>query len=256
MRVSDQADRHVLLVVEDNNEILDYICQSLKSYFTTIGAKNGEEGLHLARTMNPDIIITDIRMPGIDGMEMTRHLKEDFATSHIPVIMLTSKGDLKDQIEGIETGAEAYIVKPFNMEYLRTVAANLLNQRAKVLAWFLNNKTDDTKNLKVSSKDGEFLKKIINYVEEHYATDFQISILADHCNVSRTVFYNKIKGLTGFSPMEFIRRMKLDIASRLLDNGYNVSEAAYKTGFSDVKYFSKLFKTQFGHSPSRHRIEK
>jgi signal transduction histidine kinase/ligand-binding sensor domain-containing protein/DNA-binding response OmpR family regulator len=256
MRVSDQADKHLLLVVEDNNEILDYICQALKSYFTTIGAKNGEEGLHLAQTMNPDIIITDIRMPGIDGMEMTRLLKEDFATSHIPLIMLTSKGDLKDQIEGIETGAEAYIVKPFNMAYLRTVAVNLLNQRAKVLAYFLNDKADDTKTLKLSSKDGEFLKKTIKYVEEHYATDFQISILADHCNVSRTVLYNKIKGLTGFSPMEFIRRMKLDIAARLLDNGYNVSEAAYKTGFSDVKYFSKLFKTQFGHSPSRHRVEK
>jgi signal transduction histidine kinase/DNA-binding response OmpR family regulator len=256
MRVSDQADKHLLLVVEDNNEILDYICQALKSYFTTIGAKNGYEGLHLAKTMNPDIIITDIRMPGIDGMEMTRLLKEDFATSHIPLIMLTSKGDLKDQIEGIETGAEAYIVKPFNMEYLRTVAANLLNQRAKVLAYFLNEKADDTKTLKISSKDGEFLKKAIKYVEEHYATDFQISILADHCNVSRTVLYNKIKGLTGFSPMEFTRRMKLDIAARLLDDGYNVSEVAYKTGFSDVKYFSKLFKTQFGHSPSRHRVEK
>ena len=146
MRVSDQADKHVLLVVEDNNEILDYICQALKSFFTTIGAKNGEEGLHLAKTMNPDIIITDIRMPGIDGMEMTRLLKEDFVTSHIPVIMLTSKGDLKDQIEGIETGAEAYIVKPFNMDYLRTVASNLLNQRAKVLAYFLSNKADGYKN--------------------------------------------------------------------------------------------------------------
>jgi signal transduction histidine kinase/ligand-binding sensor domain-containing protein/AraC-like DNA-binding protein/ActR/RegA family two-component response regulator len=256
MPVSDPADKHVMLVVEDNNEILDYICQSLKSFFTTIGAKNGEEGLHLANTLNPDIIITDIRMPGIDGMEMTRLLKEDFVTSHIPVIMLTSKGDLKDQIEGIETGAEAYIVKPFNMEYLRTVAANLLNQRARVLAYFLNNKADDAETLKISSKDGEFLKKIIKYVQENYAIDFQINILADHCNVSRTVLYNKIKGLTGFSPMEFIRRMKMDIAARLLDNGYNVSEAAYKTGFSDVKYFSKLFKAQFGHSPSRHRIEK
>ncbi|HBC79285.1 MAG TPA: hybrid sensor histidine kinase/response regulator [Bacteroidales bacterium] len=255
IRVSDQADKPVLLVVEDNNEILDYICQALKSYYTTIGAKNGEEGLHLARTMNPDIIITDIRMPGIDGMEMTRHLKEDFITSHIPVIMLTSKGDIKDQIRGIETGAEAYIVKPFNMDYLRTVVSNLLNQRAKVLAYFLGKKAED-KNIKISSKDGEFLKKTIKFIEDNYATDFQINVLSDHCNVSRTVFYNKIKGLTGYSPMEFIRRLKLDIAARLLDNGYNVSEAAFKTGFSDVKYFSRLFKSQFGHSPSRHRAEK
>ena len=256
IRVSDPADRHIMLVVEDNNEILEYICQSLKSFFTTIGARNGEEGLHLAKTMNPDIIITDIRMPGIDGMEMTRRIKEDFLTSHIPVIMLTSKGDIKDQIEGIVTGAEAYIVKPFNMEYLRTVASNLLNQRAKVLAYLLNNKTDGTETVKISSKDGEFLKKIIKYVEENYSTDFSIGILADSCNVSRTVLYNKIKGLTGFSPLEFIRRMKINIAVKLLDNGYNVSEAAYRTGFSDVRYFSRMFKAQFGYSPSRHKSEK
>jgi len=256
IRISDPTDRHLMLVVEDNNEILEYICQSLKSFFTTIGARNGEEGLHLAKTMNPDIIITDIRMPGIDGMQMTRLLKEDFLTSHIPIIMLTSKGDIKDQIEGIVTGAEAYIVKPFNMEYLRTVASNLLNQRAKVLAYLLNNKTDGAEAVKISSKDGEFLKKIIKYVEENYSADFSISILADSCNVSRTVLYNKIKGLTGFSPLEFIRRMKMNIAVKLLDKGFNVSEAAYRTGFSDVRYFSRMFKAQFGYSPSRHKSEK
>jgi signal transduction histidine kinase/ligand-binding sensor domain-containing protein/DNA-binding NarL/FixJ family response regulator len=253
--VSDPADRNLMLVIEDNNEILNYICQSLKSFFNTIGAKNGEEGLHLAKTMNPDIIITDIRMPGIDGMEMTRQLKEDFTTSHIPVIMLTSKGDLKDQIEGIETGAEAYIVKPFNMEYLKTVAANLLSQRSKVLAYFLNIKTNDTETIKINSKDDEFLKKIVSYVEKNCATDLSINNLADHGNVSRTVLYNKIKGLTGFSPVEFTRRLKMNIAAKLLENGYNVSEAAYKTGFSDVKYFSRLFKAQFGYSPSRHKSD-
>jgi signal transduction histidine kinase/ligand-binding sensor domain-containing protein/DNA-binding response OmpR family regulator len=253
MPVSDPAEKNLMLVVEDNNEILNYICQSLKSYFTTIGAKNGEEGLHLAKTMNPDIIITDIRMPGIDGMEMTRQLKEDFMTSHIPVIMLTSKSDLKDQIEGIETGAEAYIVKPFNMEYLKTVAANLLNQRAKVLSYFLNNKSNEAETVKISSKDGEFLKKIIKCIEQNCARELSINNLADHCNMSRTVLYNKIKGLTGYSPVEFIRRLKMNIAARFLENGYNVSEAAYRTGFSDVKYFSRLFKAQYGYTPSRHK---
>jgi signal transduction histidine kinase/DNA-binding response OmpR family regulator len=254
--VSDSTDRNVMLIVEDNNEILDYICQSLKSFFTTIGAKNGEEGLHLAKTMNPDIIITDIRMPGIDGMEMTRLLKEDFVTSHIPVIMLTSKGDLKDQIEGVETGAEAYIVKPFNMEYLKTVASNILSQRTKLLAYFLSNKTDGAENVRINSKDDEFLKRIVSYVEENCAKDLSINTLADHSNVGRTVLYNKIKGLTGFSPVEFIRKLKMNIAARLLENGYNVSEAAYRTGFSDVKYFSRLFKVQFGYSPSRYKTEK
>jgi len=256
MHSADPTGRSLMLVVEDNNEILNYICQSLKSHFNTISARNGEEGLHLAITMNPDIIITDIRMPGIDGMEMTKRLKDDFLTSHIPVIMLTAKSEVRDQIEGIETGAEAYITKPFNMEYLKSVAVNLLSQRAKVLAHLFNNTSNGNGSLKINSKDTEFLNTIIKCVEEKCPGELSIDILAEKCNVSRTVLYNKIKGLTGSSPVEFIRRLKMDIALKLLENGYNVSEAAYKTGFSDVKYFSRLFKLQFGYSPSRHKSDR
>ena len=251
LSVADPSEKNLVLVVEDNHEILNYICQSLKSFFNTIGAKNGEEGLHLARSMNPDLVITDIRMPGMDGLAMTKHLKDDFNTSHIPVIMLTSKGDIKDQIEGIECGAEAYIVKPFNMEYLKTVAANLLNQRSLVLTYYVNNKAGEAGSLKITSKDGEFLNRVVLFIEENYTGNLTISTLASHCNVSRTVLYNKIKGLTGFSPVEFIRKIKMNIGRKLLENGFNVSEAAYKTGFSDVKYFSRLFKAQFGHPPSK-----
>lgn len=212
-------------------------------------------GIKFTKTGNPDIIITDIMMPDMDGMEMTRILKEDFSTSHIPVIMLTSKTDVKDQIAGIETGAEAYIVKPFNIEYLKTVAGNLINQRAKVLARFLGNKSLDSGSLKVNNKDAEILDKVVLYIEENYNIDFAIDDLAEYCNVSRTVFYNKIKGLTGLSPIEFTRKIKLKIAAELLKKGYNVSEAAYRTGFSDVKYFSRLFKEQFGFPPSRYKSE-
>lgn len=253
--VSDSSDRNMILVVEDNQEILNYICQSLKSFFICIGALNGREGLHLAKTLNPDVIITDIMMPEMDGMEMTRLLKEDFNTSHIPVIMLTSKSDMKDQIEGIETGAKSYIVKPFSMEYLKTIAANLINQRTNVTAWFVEKKKTETDLPKVNSKDEYFLRKLVLYIEENQSKDFSIDTLAEHGNVSRTVFYNKIKGLTGSSPIEFVRKIKLNIALHLLENGYNVSEAAFKTGFSDVKYFSRLFKVQFGYSPSKHRSD-
>jgi len=251
--VSETTDRNMVLVVEDNQEILDYICQSLKSFFICIGAKDGNEGLQIAKTLNPDVIITDIMMPVMDGMEMTKILKEDFKTSHIPVIMLTSKSNLRDQIEGIETGAEAYIVKPFSMEYLKTVASNLINQRTNVMEWFIDKKK--TKNIlpKVNSKDEEFLLKLISYVEENISKDLQIDNLADYCNVSRTVFYNKIKGLTGSSPIEFTRKIKLNAALQLLENGSNVSEAAFSTGFSDVKYFSRLFKIQFGYTPSKQK---
>lgn len=253
--VAESSGKYMALIVEDNHEILNYICQSLKSILTCIGAKNGEEGLHLAKTMNPDVIITDIKMPMMDGIEMTRLLKGDFTTSHIPIIMVTSKTDLRDQITGIETGAEAYIVKPFNMEYLKSVASNLINQRAKVLKFFLYDKAGESDTLKINSKDSEFLRNIISFVEENYTGDIAINDLAEHCNISRTVMYNKIKGLTGSSPIDFIRKKKMNIAVRFLENGYNVSEAAYKTGFSDVKYFSRLFKIQFGYSPSKHKSD-
>lgn len=253
LKISDSTDKNMILIVEDNQEILNYISLSLRSWFVCVGAKNGREGLHLAKTLNPDVIITDIMMPEMDGMEMTRILKEDFATSHIPVIMLTSKSDIRDQIEGIETGAEAYIVKPFSMEYLKTMATNLINQRTNVITWFLEKKSNRVELPKVNSKDEEFLHKLISYIEANQSNDFSIDNLADHCNISRTVFYNKLKGLTGSSPIDFVRKIKLNIALSLLENGYNVTEAAFKTGFSDVKYFSRLFKLQFGYSPSKHK---
>jgi YesN/AraC family two-component response regulator len=253
--ISGTADKNMVLVVEDNQEILNYICQSLKSFFICIGAKNGNEGLHLAKTLNPDVIITDIMMPEMDGMEMTGLLKDDFNTSHIPVIMLTSKSDLKDQIDGIETGAEAYIVKPFSMEYLKTVASNLINQRINVIDWFVKVRTEGSVIPKVNSKDEEFLQKLISYIRENLSQDLSIDDLAEYCNVSRTVFYNKLKGLTGSSPIDFLRKIKLNAAQQLIGNGYNVSEASFKTGFSDVKYFSRLFKAHFGYPPSKHKTE-
>jgi len=255
LTVSDSSDKNMILVVEDNQEILNYICQSLRSFFICIGAKNGSEGLHLAKTLNPDVVITDIMMPEMDGMEMTRMLKEDFNTSHIPVIMLTSKSNLRDQIKGIETGAEAYIMKPFNMEYLKTVAGNLINQRTNVIARFVEKKKMAKDLPKVNSKDEDFLLRLVSYIEENQSKDYSIDTLAEHCNISRTVFYNKLKGLTGSSPIDFLRKIKLNIALRFLENGFNVSEAAFKTGFSDVKYFSRLFKVQFGYSPSKHKSD-
>jgi signal transduction histidine kinase/ligand-binding sensor domain-containing protein/DNA-binding NarL/FixJ family response regulator len=251
----DSPDKNLILVVEDNQEILNYISQSLKSFFTCVGAKNGSEGLHLAKTINPDVIITDIMMPEMDGMEMTRILKEDFNTSHIPVIMLTSKSNLQDQIDGIETGAEAYIVKPFSMEYLKTVAANLINQRTNVVARYIEKKETKPESLRVNSKDEEFLLKLIGFIENNLSKDLSIDNIAEYCHVSRTVFYNKIKGLSGSSPIDFVRKIKLNNAKQLLENGYNVSEAAFKTGFTDVKYFSRLFKGQFGYSPSKHKTD-
>ncbi len=190
-------------------------------------------------------------MPGMNGMEMTRSLKEDFNTSHIPVVMLTSRVDMSDQIAGIEMGAEAYILKPFNPEYLKAVTINLLNQRLKVMARITGNKSIDVEPVKVATRDEAFLRKIVLYIEENYENDLPMEVLAEHCCVGRTVFYNKVKGLTGLAPLEFVRSIKLKIAAQLLEKGYNVSEVAYRTGFSDVKYFSRQYKALFGIPPSK-----
>jgi len=169
--------------------------------------------------------------------------------------MLTSKANIRDQIEGIETGAEAYIVKPFNMEYLKTVATNLISQRIKVLDWIAEKKLAKTQLPAVNPKDQDFLLKLVSCIEEDHSNELSIENLAEFCNVSRTVFYNKIKGLTGSSPLDFVRKVKLNSALRLLESGYNVSEVAFMTGFTDVKYFSRLFKLQFGYSPSKHKAD-
>ena len=217
-------------------------------------ASNGKEGLDAYNEYKPDLIITDIMMPGMNGMEMTHLLKEDFDTCHIPVIMLTSKVGINDQINGYETGAEAYIIKPFQMDYLKAVARNLLNQRANVIARFTGKKGVVVDPVQVASRDEEFLKKVVSFIEQEYNRDFSIDTLAEFCCVGRTVFYHKIKGLTGLGPLEFVRKIKLKIAAQLLEKGYNVSEAAYQTGFSDVKYFSRQFKAHFGYSPGRKKF--
>ena len=166
--------------------------------------------------------------------------------------LLTAKSSVEDHISGAEHGADAYIVKPFNASYLKAVVNNLIEQRKAIIAKFRDNKTIDPSTLRVNSKDEEFLRKLISFVEDNHTEEFSIEQLANEMCVSRTVFYNKVKGLTGMSPVEFVRQLKLKVAAHLLTQGYNVSEAAMKVGFNDARYFSRQFKALFGHLPSKH----
>ncbi len=245
-----------LLVVEDHAPILDYITDTLSAYFTVITATNGREGLEKVARYTPDLIISDVMMPEMDGMEMTRILKENFDTCHIPVILLTAKSGVDDQIMGLESGAEAYVLKPFNMAILKTMIANMLEQRKLVLRRYRDNKEIEVSDIKFTSRDQEFIDKLIRYIEENYQdSDLSISKLVDFSCVSRTVFYNKVKSLTGLSPIELMRQVKLKIAAQMLAKGYNVNEAAFHIGFNDTRYFSKQFKELFGVSPSQYRKE-
>lgn len=251
--VGKHPKKHSVLIVEDNAEVRFYVAGILDKFFHIATATNGAEGLEQAAKIHPDLIVTDLIMPEMDGISMVRKIKEDFSLSHIPVVMLTAKSAIHEQIEGIESGAEAYVLKPFDAEYLVTVISNLLKQREIIFTKF-QNQMPLSGEIKITNRDEEFLKNMIAAIEKNCADpEFNVEQLVKECLLGRTVFYNKIKGLTGLAPVEFLRKTRLHIAARYLSEpGYRVNEAANLAGFNDVKYFSRCFKTEFGVLPSEY----
>jgi signal transduction histidine kinase/DNA-binding response OmpR family regulator len=247
--------KSVILLVEDNNEIVGYVQHILEPACELLIAQNGIKAFELLRNHHPDLIITDVMMPEMDGIELTLKIKDNFELSHIPVIMLTAKSQIEDQIHGIESGAEAYILKPFNAKYLQAIVRNILRQRDIVMKHFIDKGELIHEGIKITSKDEKFMQDIVEIIKKNYSNpEFNVERLVDHSTVGRTVFYNKIKGLTGSAPVEFLRSMRLKIAcDMLIDSGYNVSEVGYMCGFNDIKYFSKCFKAQFGLTPSDYK---
>ncbi|HKK81982.1 MAG TPA: response regulator, partial [Prolixibacteraceae bacterium] len=251
------SDKPVVLVVEDNTEVLMYISDCLKDLFKVETAIDGNDGLDKLKSIHPDLIITDVMMPEIDGIEFTKEIKNDFEHSHIPVIMLTAKSNVADQIEGVESGAEAYILKPFNSQYLRAVAQNFLKQRELVIRKYRDKETGVQYNAKITSKDDEFLKQIFDIIEENFTnSSFNVEQLIDKSAYSRTVLYNKVKGMMGVSPVDLIRQVRLKHAAMLITvGGHKIAEAAYASGFNDPKYFRKCFKKMYKISPTEYKNE-
>ena len=253
-QIVDPSNKKTILLVEDNLQIQNYIYESLSAKYAVITAKNGREGLDLAQSINPDLILSDVMMPDVDGIEMTRLLKQNFDTCHIPVILLTARSGVDDQILGIESGAEAYVLKPFNMPVLKSMISTILQQRKLILMKYRDKANIEVSDIKITSRNQEFLANVIKFIEENYANpELSINMLVENSCVGRTVFYNKVKSLTGLSPIELMRQVKLKIAAQMLLNGYNVNEAAYQIGFTDSRYFSKQFKELFGQSPSQYK---
>ncbi|MBN2612719.1 MAG: response regulator [Bacteroidales bacterium] len=250
-----QTIKPKLLIVEDNTEIILYLSKILAPEFEIHAVANGNEGLKTLNNFHPDIIITDVMMPVMDGIVMTKQLKSSFESSHIPVVMLTAKSTIEDQIIGIDSGAEAYILKPFNAGYLMAVVKNILRQREYIVRKYRDKKEVDADHVKITPKDDEFMKKIVGIIDANYSDpEFNVEKLVELSAYSRTVMYNKVKGLTGYTPVDFIRQMRLKYAASILkDSDRNVSETAYLAGFNDVKYFSKCFKEMFGASPKDFR---
>jgi DNA-binding response OmpR family regulator len=203
----------------------------------------------------PDLIICDIMMPKIDGLEVTRQLKSNFTTSHIPVIILTAKSTTEQKIDGIETGADDYITKPFNMRYLLKRINNIINQRKKLKEKFSQDPGIKPEKLSSSSADQKFLANVISLVENNMRNpDFSIDDMVVELGHSRTVFYKKMKGITGYAPKEFTRLIRMKKAAVLLrETDITATQVSYEIGYNDPDYFSKSFKNFFGEPPSEYQ---
>jgi signal transduction histidine kinase/ligand-binding sensor domain-containing protein/DNA-binding response OmpR family regulator len=246
--------KHTLLLIEDNDDFRFYLKDNLKLLYTIIEAGNGNEGWRQTLAAQPDLIVSDIMMPEMNGIDLCRKIKSDERVSHIPVILLTARSSEEQRLEGFETGADEYISKPFNFEILESRIRNLIQQREKSHKVF--RKTLDVKasELNITPLDTRFIENALKCVEENVSSpDFSVEHLGRELGISRAYLYKKILALTGKSPLEFIRTIRLQHAAQLLERSQlTVSEVAYKVGFNNPKYFTKYFKEEFNVLPSNY----
>lgn len=250
--LGDEAEKPLLLIIEDNEEVQQYLADVFRERYTLHLAADGASGLELATRYLPDIIISDVMMPGMNGVELCHVLKNDNRTSHIPVILLSARSTVSFIREGYETGADDYITKPFSISLLTSRVKNLLDSRRLLRERYSRNFTLASDNDPITGPDDIFLKDVIAFIEENMAEpSLNVEELAAAVNMSRVTLYRKLKALTNQTIIEFIRIIRLKKAGRLLaTQQYNVNEVAYMTGFSDVDYFRKWFKKEFGKTPS------
>ena len=252
--------REILLVVEDNPDIRTYIADVFANDFDVRQATDGQEGLQMALEIIPDMIISDVMMPNMDGNELCRKVKENVRTSHVPIILLTAKDGNEAKEEGYESGADSYLTKPFSSSLLRTRVHNLVEQRQRLLAVFHAKPIAGTDSLQqkyellmqaMGEKDRAFLDRLNRLLDEHIGDDLDISLLTDALNMSTSTLYRKMKGLTGIGTNEYIRHYRMEYAERLLLNeNCSVSDAAFRVGMNSVSYFRKSFKEVFGDYPT------
>lgn len=246
------GERPTLAIVEDNVDLRLFLTEIFKDHYNIVTASDGKEGLEKIAVEMPNLVISDIMMPGMNGLEMCKHLKKDVRISHIPVILLTAKTSTEQQIEGIETGADSYITKPFDTEYLKARVKNLIHQRIVLREKFAEKLFDiKVEEQSYNSTDKDFIEKVKHIIEQNMAnSDFTMENIYTEIGISRTAFFNKIKALTNQTGADLVRSIRLKkAASLLLETKMNVSEIAYAVGFSDPKYFGKVFKKYFGSSP-------
>ncbi|WPO78261.1 two-component regulator propeller domain-containing protein [Flavobacterium sp. KACC 22761] len=249
----EQQDRvYTILIVEDNVELRNYLKSELKKEYKVIVAENGQVGLDLALQKLPDLILTDVIMPVMNGLELCKNIKANLKTSHIPLMMLSAKALVKDRLEGIDSGADMYLSKPFDMDILRSSLVQLINSRQIMFNKFYNGITSTAKE-KTTSLDNEFIKNVLKYINDNIReTELSVEVLASNVFLSRSQLYRKVKTLTGVSVNEFIRNVRLEKAKELIELGNdNITEISYKVGFSSPSYFTKCYKEKFGCLPTQ-----
>ena len=264
--------RPLLLIVEDNADIRLYIEESLHEDYRIIQACNGREGMEQAFSKVPDIIVSDIMMPEMDGNKMTHILKEDIRTSHIPIILLTAKTSINDQEEGYDSGADSYLTKPFSAKLLHSRIRNILSGRRRLADYIVQKnisqfetsadeqqtspkateEKEDAMTCQISNLDKKFLEKLNKLIENHISTDdLDMAFMTDKMAMSHSTFYRKVKVLTGMSANEYIKKAKLRHSMTLLKKGeYSIAEVAILAGFNNLGNFRESFKREFGKSPS------
>ena len=245
--------RQVILIAEDNPELSAYLADHFNTY-KVILASNGKEALEFAKRHIPDIILSDIMMPEMNGIEFCRAVKQEFLTSHIPVILLTAKAAVDEKIEGMETGADAYVEKPFDLDFLTALVKNLINQRKKLRQKFSGLNGDAFKPDETAGADQLFIQKVYEIVKNHLSDPaFAVDQLLLEVGMSRSQLYRKFKAISEKNPSEYIRIVRLQHAAELLKKKeYTINEVAFKSGFGNVSYFNTCFKRHFGSSPGKY----
>ncbi len=245
-------DKPVILIAEDSEDLRSYIKEIFIQDFQILEADNGKNALKLALENLPDLIISDWMMPLMTGVELCENIKTNETTSHIPVIILTSKSSNESKLMGLDTGADDYITKPFNANLLEVRVKNILENRKRLRGLFINSPKIKAREITLNSSDEHFLERVIKIVEDNMSNiNLDIAFLEKELKMSNMQMYRKLKSLTNLSGNEFIKNVRLKKAVQLLESeNYNVSEIAYKVGFSDPSYFSRIFKKQYGKSPS------
>ena len=270
---TDAPDKELMLIVEDNAELRSFLRSLFHEDYRIAEAGDGEQGCSMARECLPDIIISDVMMPRKDGIALTRDLRADLATSHIPLILLTARTAVESQLAGLDCGADDYVTKPFSARYLKARVRNLLEQRRKLQQSFRERMKaeapspapaeapapapdgDAKTSHELSPNDRRFMNRLMELMEQEMDNgDLMVDDLVRNLAVSRSVFFKKLKSLTGLSPVEFIREVRINRAARLIaSGGYTIAQVSYMVGINDPRYFSKCFKQQMGMTPTEYR---